>query len=99
MVGTVHIVDDDASFRTAIERRLEKAGYRVETYETAQQLLDQWPDGNGPSGPGHADGDQVRALIMSASAEDWRGWVLHVADNEGNEVFDVPFVTMLGKPH
>jgi hypothetical protein len=46
----------------------------------------------------HAD-RVVRSLIMSASAEDWRGWVLHVADKEGNELFDVPFVTMLGKPH
>ena len=46
----------------------------------------------------HAD-RMVRSLIMSAGAEDWRGWVLHVADNEGNELFDVPFVTMLGKPH
>ena len=27
MPGLVHIVDDDASFCTAIERRLKKAGY------------------------------------------------------------------------
>ena len=48
--GTVHIVDDDTSFRTSIERRLEKdwVPYRVETYEKAQQLPDQWPDGNEP---------------------------------------------------
>ena len=29
MPGRVHVVDDDASFRTAIERRLKKAGYEV----------------------------------------------------------------------
>jgi hypothetical protein len=29
MPGLVHIVDDDASFCTAIERRLKKAGYDV----------------------------------------------------------------------
>jgi hypothetical protein len=29
--GLVHIVDDDASFRTAMERRLKKAGYEVAT--------------------------------------------------------------------
>jgi PleD family two-component response regulator len=29
--GNVHVVDDDASFRTAIERRLKKAGYEVAT--------------------------------------------------------------------
>jgi RNA polymerase sigma factor (sigma-70 family) len=42
--GTIHIVDDDASFRTALERRLKKAGYEVATYPCAQQLLDRLPD-------------------------------------------------------
>jgi RNA polymerase sigma factor (sigma-70 family) len=41
--GLVHIVDDDASFRTAIERRLKKAGYEVATYPSAQHLLDRLP--------------------------------------------------------
>ena len=43
MQGLVHVVDDDASFRTAIERRLKVAGYEVETYSSAQQLLDTLP--------------------------------------------------------
>jgi RNA polymerase sigma factor (sigma-70 family) len=42
--GTVHIVDDDASFRTAIERRLKKAGYEVATYHSARQFLACLPD-------------------------------------------------------
>jgi RNA polymerase sigma factor (sigma-70 family) len=46
--ATVHIVDDDSSFRAALERRLRKAGYDVETYRSAQQMLDRLPDGNGP---------------------------------------------------
>jgi RNA polymerase sigma factor (sigma-70 family) len=41
--GRVHIVDDDASFRTAIERRLKRAGYEVATYPSAQHLLDRLP--------------------------------------------------------
>ena len=44
MPGLVHIVDDDASFRTAIERRLKKAGYGVATYPSAQHLLDRLPN-------------------------------------------------------
>lgn len=44
MPGLVHVVDDDASFRTAIERRLKLAGYDVATYPSAQQLLDRLPD-------------------------------------------------------
>lgn len=43
MLGLVHVVDDDASFRTAIERRLKHAGYEVETYSSAQHLLDRQP--------------------------------------------------------
>ncbi|QOZ53188.1 DNA-binding response regulator [Bradyrhizobium sp. CCBAU 53338] len=42
--GLVHVVDDDASFRTAIERRLKLAGYDVATYATAEDLLDADPD-------------------------------------------------------
>ena len=49
MQGCVHIVDDDASFRTAIERRLKKAGYEVATYASAQQLLDRLPSDSVPS--------------------------------------------------
>jgi RNA polymerase sigma factor (sigma-70 family) len=46
--GTVHVVDDDESFRTAIERRLKKAGYAVTTYPSSQQLLERLPDESGP---------------------------------------------------
>jgi FixJ family two-component response regulator len=45
----IHIVDDDDSFRTAMERRLKLAGYQVATYPSAQQLLDRMPDENEPS--------------------------------------------------
>ncbi len=44
MAGLVHVIDDDASFRRAIERRLKFAGYEVETYSSAEQLLDRLPD-------------------------------------------------------
>jgi FixJ family two-component response regulator len=46
--GCVHVVDDDASFRTAIERRLKKAGYEVATYPSAQHLLDRLPVESAP---------------------------------------------------
>jgi len=44
----VHVVDDDASFRKAIERRLKLAGYDVATYATAEDLLDAGPDDTQP---------------------------------------------------
>jgi len=46
--GTVHIVDDDTSFLTAMERRLKVAGYDVLTYPSALQLLDRIPDEGQP---------------------------------------------------
>jgi FixJ family two-component response regulator len=46
--GLVHVIDDDASFRTAVARRLKLAGYDVETYSSAQQLLDRLPDAQKP---------------------------------------------------
>jgi len=41
----------------------------------------------------------VLGLIATPSHEDWRGWVMHVSDEEGEEIFEVPFATLLGKPH
>ncbi len=41
----------------------------------------------------------VRSLLMAQSTEDWRDWVLHVSDDLGEEIFAVPFVSMLGKPN
>jgi FixJ family two-component response regulator len=48
MAGRIHVVDDDDSFRTAIERRLKLAGYQVATYPSAQQLLDRPPNEDEP---------------------------------------------------
>ena len=33
--GTVHIVDDDASFRKSLERLLRVRGYQTEAFESA----------------------------------------------------------------
>jgi FixJ family two-component response regulator len=47
--GFVHIVDDDAPFLRATERRLKHAGYEVATYASAQHLLDRLPSESLPS--------------------------------------------------
>jgi len=41
----------------------------------------------------------MRTLISAPSMEDWRGWVLHVSDELGDEILAVPFASLLGKPH
>jgi FixJ family two-component response regulator len=43
MTASVHVVDDDASFRTAVGRQLRAAGYHVFTYESGADLLAQLP--------------------------------------------------------
>ena len=49
MSTVIHVVDDDASFRTSIGRLLRASGYEVVLYESAKQLLEQMPDEVGPS--------------------------------------------------
>ncbi|MCJ9699508.1 MULTISPECIES: response regulator transcription factor [unclassified Bradyrhizobium] len=49
MPGLIHVVDDDVSFRTAMERRLKLAGYDVVTYASAQDLLDLLPAEDKPA--------------------------------------------------
>jgi FixJ family two-component response regulator len=46
--GIVYVVDDDASFRTALRRQLETIGYCVVTYASAEQFLEQRSDEDEP---------------------------------------------------
>lgn len=41
----------------------------------------------------------VQSFTSERGLEDWRDWVLHVSDDQGDELFVVPFVFVLGKPH
>ena len=41
----------------------------------------------------------VRSLIMEQSAEDWRDWVVHVSDDFDDEIFEVSFSSVLGRPN
>lgn len=45
---TVHVVDDDASLRTAVGRLLRASGYQVVGYESANALLANMPDDDSP---------------------------------------------------
>lgn len=47
MGPTVHIVDDDKSFRTAVGRLLETSGFRIACYESGEELLARLPRGPG----------------------------------------------------
>jgi hypothetical protein len=41
----------------------------------------------------------VRRFISTPGLEDWREWVVHVSDEEGEEIFELPFSSLVGKPH
>ncbi len=41
----------------------------------------------------------VRSLVGSRNLEDWRRWTLHVTDDCGDDLFDVPFSSELSPPH
>src|SRR5262249_9350172 len=43
MMPVVHVVDDDAAFRTSIARLLKTSGYRVALYESGDSLLETEP--------------------------------------------------------
>jgi RNA polymerase sigma factor (sigma-70 family) len=44
MSAVVHIIDDNASFRNSTGRLLRACGYAVETYQSAEQLLQRLAD-------------------------------------------------------
>ena len=41
----------------------------------------------------------VQILVSSTLPEDWRDWVLHASDEDGEEIFAMAFSAQLGKPH
>jgi FixJ family two-component response regulator len=45
----VHVVDDDALFRSLVTPRLTRAGYEVAAYSSAQDFLDRLPSEDRPS--------------------------------------------------
>ena len=41
----------------------------------------------------------VREFVSSRDPVDWRNWTLHVSDDDGEEIFVMPFAYILGRPH
>jgi hypothetical protein len=41
----------------------------------------------------------VQSFTNELSLEDWRDCVLHVSDDQGDELFVVPFTFVLGRAH
>ena len=41
----------------------------------------------------------VQPFVSSQTPDDWRAWTLHVSDENGDEIFLMPFAYVLGRPH
>jgi Domain of unknown function (DUF6894) len=41
----------------------------------------------------------VRAFLAAPGPEDWRDWMLHASDDLGDEMFSLPFKSVLGPLH
>lgn len=41
----------------------------------------------------------IQSLIAAPTLEDWRNWILHVSDDLGEELFAIPFSSVLGRLH
>ncbi len=41
----------------------------------------------------------IRALLATPGPQDWREWVLHVADSDGEQILVVPFADLIGPLH
>ncbi len=41
----------------------------------------------------------VRSLIAMPGREDWRAWVVHVSDDLDEEIFTLPFSSIMSRLH
>ena len=39
----------------------------------------------------------MRSLMTAKTTDDWREWVLHIADDYGEELFAVSFTSVIGR--
>ena len=80
--NTVHVVDDDPSFRRAIQRHLELAGYQVEIYPSAQHFLNRRPDEGQPG-----------CILLDARLPDLSGPELQRHLNKLGSTLPIVFIT------
>jgi RNA polymerase sigma factor (sigma-70 family) len=80
--GIIYVVDDDVSFRTAIQRQLEHIGYRVVTYASAEHVLEQRPDE-----------DETGCILLDVRMPGLGGLALHSRLRELGSTLPILFLT------
>ena len=82
MSATVHIVDDDLSFRTSTGRLLQACGYAVTLYKSGEELLAQLPKDAGSS-----------CILLDIRIPELSGPELQVRLNEMGSHLPIVFLT------
>jgi RNA polymerase sigma factor (sigma-70 family) len=83
----IHVVDDDAPFRTGVARLLQAAGYRVALYESGHQLLANPP------------GMEAGCILLDMRMPDLDGLELQDRLNEIASILPIVFLTGHGSVH
>jgi FixJ family two-component response regulator len=78
----VYVVDDDAIFRTLVQRRLEETGYRVVPYASAEHVLQQRPDEN-----------ETGCILLDVRMPGLSGPALHSRLREIGSTLPIVFIT------
>lgn len=79
--ATIHIVDDDPSFRAAIARLLRAAGYQVVVYDSGQQLLANPP------------GKDAGCILLDMRMPDLDGLDVQERLNDAGSILPIVFLT------
>jgi FixJ family two-component response regulator len=80
--SVVYIVDDDVSFQTATQHRLQLSGYEVQVYSSAEQFLDQ-----------ERDESRLGCLLVDASISGPNGPTLQARLHEAGSMLPVVFLS------
>ena len=83
---TVFVVDDDVSVRESLELLIESAGWRSQTFASAQEFLARWPVATGPS-----------CLILDVNLPDLTG--LQLQESLARDRLHMPVIVMSGCDH
>ena len=77
----VHIVEDDEAVRDSLKLVLESVGYKVATYESANQFIEDW------------SADMAGCMVLDIRMPGMNGMELQRRLNERNSILPIIFVT------
>jgi FixJ family two-component response regulator len=80
-LSTIHVVDDDASFRNSVSRVLQAAGYRTALYESGDSFLKQLP------------ADETGCILLDLQMSGMRGLEVQEHLAKSGNILPVVFLT------